>query len=105
MPRNMSGGYQPEVTLIQDVEYGTFFIDAYFEAGFHVEGNVADEDTEPDRDQQHRLEFLGYSQVNENQTYQEHDDVACRCVGKARIAPEIGQVVSYKSDKFSHIIR
>ena len=80
--------------LIQDVEHRAFFVDADLQPGVHVEGNVTYQDTEADGDEQHRLEFLGNGQVDEEQTYHEHDEMSRRGVGKPRIGPEVGQVVA-----------
>ena len=80
--------------MVQDVEHRTFLIDADFQSGFHVKGDITDQHTESDGNQQHRLKFLGYCQVYEEQTYQDHSDMTCRCIGKARVRPEVGKVVS-----------
>ena len=78
---------------MQDIQYRTFFIDADFEACFHVERNVTNEHTETNRNQQHRFKLLGYRQVDEHQAHENHHQVTNGSVGKTGIGPEVGQVV------------
>ena len=53
------------------------------------ERDVADDDTEANRNQQHRLVLLEDGKADEEATDDDHDDVAEFCIGEAGVAPKL----------------
>lgn len=59
MPRKISGGYQSGFyAVVQDIEHGSFFIDADFETGTGIEGDITYEYAEAYGHEQQGLEVL-----------------------------------------------
>ena len=89
-----SGGY----TLVEDVQHRTLFVNTHLQSCI-FERNVTDQDTESDRDKEHRLEFIFNSQEDEQQTDKDHDKVTrCRVVDSC-ISEEQLQVFSQELEK------
>ena len=83
MPRKISGGYHP----------------ADFKSGFSVEGDVAYEDTETDRHEEHRFKVFLDGEPNEEKTHGKHDKVLpCRVVETGEV-PELSQVGNHEITK------
>ena len=59
---------------IEVIQYGTVFVDADFHTG--REWDVTHQDTESDRDEQHRLKVSADGQVEEKQTYADYDQLS-----------------------------
>ena len=78
--------------IVKDIEHRPFFIDTDFEAGLCVEGDITDKDTKADRHQQHGLEVLLDGKPDEEQTHEQHYEVAELGVGKAGEFPELHQI-------------
>ena len=88
--------------MVKDVQHRAFFINTHLQTCLDVEGNVPDEDTETDWNQQHRFKLLRDGEVDEEEAYQNHDQMSRRGVAEAGVGPEVCQVVSDKCSKFSH---
>ena len=76
-------------TVVKDVEYRSFVVDAYFESGCGVERNVANEHTESDRNQKHGLKVLFNGEPYKEQTYRQHDKMLPGAVVEACELPEL----------------
>ena len=81
--------------IVKDIEYGTLFVDTDFKTGFGVERYVADEHTEADGHEKHRLEVLLDGKPDEEQAYRQHNKVLPCGVVESCQMPELREV-AYK---------
>ena len=95
---SMSLGWR-SFPLVENIEYRSFFIDAYLKTGLGVEGYIANEHTEADGHEQHRFEVLFDGEPDEEQAYGEHNEMLpCGVVESGKV-PELCEVIH---EKFAH---
>ena len=83
-------------TLIEDVEHRIVFIQSDLKSCIGTEGDIAEDDTQSDRDEQQRLEILLDCKVDENSTHHNHNEVTGSGIGKASVGKELIKVLNYE---------
>ena len=82
--------------MIEDVEHRVVFIQSNLESRVGAEGDIAEDDTQSDRDEQQGLEILFDGEVDEYSTHRNHNEVTCRGIGKASVGKELIKVLNYE---------
>ncbi len=82
--------------VVENVEHRAFLVNAHFKTGGGVERDIADENAEANRHQEHGFEILLDSKPYEEKTYGKHHEVAELSVGETSQFPELTQVVKQK---------
>ena len=79
--------------LVEDVQHGVVLVETYLQTSVGAEGDVAEDDTQSDGNEQQGFEVLLNGKPDEEGAHGYHDEVAHRGVGKRRVGEKLIEVL------------
>ena len=80
-------------TLIEDIQHGVVLIKTDFQTSISTEGDIAQDDTQADGNEQQGLKVLLDGQPDEEGTHCDHNEVAHGGIGKCRVGQELIEIL------------
>ena len=80
-------------TLIEDIQHGVVLIETDLQTSVSTEGDIAQDDTQADGNEQQGLKVLLDGEPDEEGAHCNHNEVTHRCIGECCVGKELIKVL------------